>query len=211
MYDADESIHSWDDVNVPGTLVADPLRSKEHPHAVEGQVQMPQSNASAVVVEYSDDEEYDEEATDYVSSAPMTTAVEVTDATIVPWKLSKRTKRYLAAVVILVLIAFIVWPCVVFLGKAKRQKPPPPPGIVPIPPRDGARDNLNDSMIDRWNETVGGQLSANVFGDNNNDENGATKNRPPPPATTGIAEDPLSIPVAWNGMSYECIVIVKPP
>jgi hypothetical protein len=194
--DADESIHSWDDGNVSDTLVADPLRSKENPRAVDGQVQMPQSTASAVVVEYSDDEEYDEEAADYASSAPMTTAVEVTDATIVPWKLSKHAKRYLAVVVILILIALIVWPCVVFLGREKRHKPPP--GIGPVPP-PGAHHKFNGTMTDRWNETAGGQLSGY----------GAKQNHSPPPVTTAIAENPLSI--AWNGQSYECMVILKPP
>lgn len=85
MLGADASIHSWANCNTTDTLMADPLRNKENPVAVEGQIQMPQSTASAVVVtDHSDEEEYDEEAADYVSSAPLTAAVEVTDAAVVP-------------------------------------------------------------------------------------------------------------------------------
>jgi len=185
----DGSIHSLNDSNM---LVADTLQSKAYPQAVAGEIQMSQPSTSAVV---SDHEDYDEEVADYVSPAPLTTAVEVTDATAVSQKPSRRTRKFIAVVVILVLVAFIVWPCVVFLGRRNEENHRPPP--MNPPPGGFGRDKFNDTIKDKVRD--------NVFG--GGDGNGSSRSHPPP--VMRAADDPLAI--AWNGESYECKVVVRPP
>lgn len=86
----------------------------------------------------------------------------------------------------------IVRPCAVFLGR--KQQPPRPPPLRPPP----IRDTLNKSMVDRMNETIGGQIQDNMFGGNE-----TNKARLPPPASMAGEENLFSI--VWKGESYECI------
>lgn len=104
------------------TFVADPLMGKENPQAVQGSTLIPQTTAATVVAHA--EEGYDEEAGDYTSSTPLTTAVEVTPDESMPRRkrFGRRTKIFIAVVILMALAAMIVWPLAVFLGDKKKRK-----------------------------------------------------------------------------------------
>jgi hypothetical protein len=221
-----ESVSMLEDSNA---FVADPLMTKVNPEAVQGQIQIPQTTASAVLVHSNED--YDEECGDYVSSTPMTTAVEVTDAPTVSEKRShRRTRIFIAVVVLMILTAFIIWPLVVFKIQKKGA-----PSISRRPPREWEESGDFDS-----------NTTENVFGGNGNEtqfsparnHNGqyrgirsSSHSRPPPrdedesddfeqgtneyglkytpPASMAktILLDPITL--ALNGQSYQCVSILQ--
>jgi hypothetical protein len=94
------------------TFFSGHLMSKSNPGAVHSHVQIPQSMASAVVVSHREDGEYDEEAGDFASSPPLTTAVAVEDASVERKRFSRRSKIFIAFFAFMVLVALIVWPVV---------------------------------------------------------------------------------------------------
>ena len=95
--------------------------SKSNPDAVHSHVQIPQSMASAVVVSHREYGEYDEEAGDFASSPPLTTAVAVQDAPVVRKRFSRRFKIFIVTTILIVLVA-LIWPLVVFLGKKNKPE-----------------------------------------------------------------------------------------
>ena len=126
--DEQEAVHNDSDTSIDSTtFVADPLMTKSTPDAVHSHVQIPQSTASAVVVSYHEDEEYDEEAGDFASSTPLTTAVAVDDAPVARKRFSRRFKIFVAAAILMVLVGFIIWPAVVFMDEKNEQSSLPSP------------------------------------------------------------------------------------
>ncbi len=110
VMDEDQVLENNPTENGNNTVMAsDPLMSKVAPETVQGQVHMPQSTAVVTSIN-NDDDEYDEEA-----GTPFTTAVAVTPDVSHKW-LGRRTKLFLAVLVLMVIAAFITWPVVVFGG-----------------------------------------------------------------------------------------------
>jgi len=217
--DTSSSVLSLDDST---ELVADPLMNKENPEAAQGDMQIPQTTASAFVA-HDNNEEYDEEVGDYVSSAPLTTAVPVSDESVSRKRSRRRTKMFIATVVLLVLAGFVIWPLVAFLGrKGRRDKKDKdkydgrPPPHRPRPPRpDGNGSYFDEDGDYEWgmqNETAADNFKANIFGGGNGNESefdraGDTGRT----GTTAKATVDDTLALALNGDSYQCFIVRQPP
>jgi hypothetical protein len=236
---ADTFVHST-------TFVADPLMSKPNPGAVHSHVQIPQSMASAVVVSHPEDGEYDEEAGDFASSPPLTTAVAVEDAPVERKRFSRRSKIFIAFFAFMVLVALIVWSVVNVMDEKKEKLSVSQPlrwehssGLGPEGQSGsgsgsgrkherrsggGSGQRPDGSGSGGWrdrdsSERDGGGSSVdssrnNVFGDTGSDSTESPFDRAEDterfgPHAKTIQGDSLSL--AWQGGSYECVVVQPTP
>jgi hypothetical protein len=230
------------------TFVSGHLMSKSNPGAVHSHVQIPQSMASAVVVSHREDGEYDEEAGDFASSPPLTTAVAVEDAPVERKRFSRRFKIFIAIFAIMVLVALIVWPVVTVMDEKMDEKKETASVTQPLRWEDssgpgsegqssggsgsgrkpdrrsggGSGQRPDGSVSGGWrdNDTAerdgGGSSvdSSNAFGDTGSDSTESPFDRAEDtgrfgPSAKSIQGDSLSL--AWQGGSYECVVVQPPP
>ena len=193
------SVISLEDSNA---LVADPLMSKENPDAVQGQTHIPEATASAVFAHA--DEEFDEETGDYVPSAPLTTAIEVTDASTVPKKqLSRRMKIFIGVVVLMVLTAFVIWPLVVFKGEKMEEKDEQEKNNGGNRRHDdfSSSRSRHSSHEQEWEGSEDTNENVFIAGGNQTEQ---TKFFTPEPLSKRNSDIPLS--VSWDGEYYECVL-----
>jgi hypothetical protein len=250
--DEQEAIRDHADTPVDSTtFVSGHLMSKSNPDAVHSHVQIPQSMASAVVVSHREYGEYDEEAGDFASSPPLTTAVAVQDAPVARKRFSRRFKIFIVTTILIVLVAFI-WPLVVFLGKKNKPESRSEPLRWEGGPEgqrgdgsgsgdkskwrsDGGRSGRrpDESGSESWKDRdtpEGGRWrhrdssdgdgcgssvdSSNVFGDTGPHSTESPFDRAEDtgrfgPNAKSIQGDLLTL--AWQGGSYECVVVQPTP
>jgi hypothetical protein len=201
--------------------------------------------ASAVVVSHREDGEYDEEAGDFASSPPLTTAVAVEDASVERKRFSRRSKIFIAFFAFMVLVALIVLPVVNVMvekreeassvsqplrsedssgrgperqsGSGSGRKPGRRSGGGSGSRPDGSgsggwRDNDSAERDGGWSSVDSSRI--NVFGDTGSDSTESPFDRAEDtgrldPYAKSIQGDSLSL--AWQGGSYECVVVQPTP